>query len=103
MKTKIKKGDTVHIRTGRDLGRKGKVLRVLSTEGKVVVEGMNIRKKHVKAKRAREKGQTVEQPAPFDISNVQLFCEKCSRAVRVGITREGGKPARICKKCNATL
>ncbi|MDP3981991.1 MAG: 50S ribosomal protein L24 [bacterium] len=103
MKTKIKKGDTVAVIAGKDQGRKGKVLRVIPTDGRVVVEGMNIRKKHVRAKRANEKGQVVQQPGPFHISNVQLFCEKCSSAARVGIIQEGDKRSRICKKCKATL
>jgi len=97
---KIKKGDTVLIISGKDRSRTGKVLDAFIKEGKVVVEGINLRKKHVKPKRSGEKGQIVQLPSPMDVSNVKLICSKCSKATRVGFRKEGDKKYRICKKCN---
>ena len=96
---KIHKGDTVLIISGKDRGRKGKVIEALPKERKLVVEGINLRKKHMKAKRSGEKGQIIEMPAPLDVSNVKLICQKCGKATRVGYRIEGKKKYRICKKC----
>ncbi len=100
---KIKKGDNVLVITGKDSGKKGKVLRALPREAKIVVEGANIRKKHVRAKRAGQKGQIVEMPGVFSVSNVKLLCPKCGKAIRIGYKVEAGKKVRVCKKCNTEL
>jgi len=100
---KIKKGDNVLVTVGKDRGKKGKVLRALPSEGKIVVEGVQVRKKHVRAKRAGEKGQMVETPGVFSVSNVKLVCDKCGKAARVGYRIEGKRKARICKKCGAEI
>ena len=97
---KIKKGDNVLVITGKDRGKKGKVLRALPREARIVVEGANIRKKHVRAKRAGQKGQMVEMPGVFSVSNVKLLCPKCGKAIRIGYKVEGAKKVRVCKKCN---
>jgi large subunit ribosomal protein L24 len=96
---KIKKGDQVLIIAGKDRGRKGKVVRAFPKEGKVIVDGMNIRKKHRRPRREGEKGQVVEIPAAMDVSNVKLLCSKCQKPARVGYKIEGGKKYRLCKKC----
>lgn len=96
---KIRKGDTVLIISGKDRGRKGKVIRALPKEGKVVVEGMNIRKKHIRARREGEKGQIVEIPAPMDVSNVKLICKKCGKPTRTSYKIKKNQKIRICKKC----
>lgn len=97
---KIKKGDNVKIIVGKDLEKTGKVLRVLPKEGKVIIEGLNLRVKHVRPRREREKGQRISFPAPMDISNVMLVCNKCNKATRVGYkVLENKKKIRICKKC----
>ena len=98
---KIKKGDNILVTSGKDRGRKGKVIRVLPMVGRVVVEGMNVKKKHMKPRRAKEKGQIIEMPAPFSISNVKLICVKCGKAVKVGYRLEGERKYRVCKKCGA--
>jgi len=100
----IKKGDAVKIISGKDKGKKGKVLQVLAKEEKVVVEGFNMMAKNVRPKRMGEKGQVVRYNAPMDVSNVMLFCSKCNKAVRTGysITKEG-KKTRICKKCKQSI
>ena len=96
---KIRKGDTVLIISGKDRGKKGKVIKVLPGEGKILVEGINLRKKHVKPKKSGEKGQIVAIPGLLDASNAKLVCSKCGQAARVGYKKEGDKKYRICKKC----
>ncbi|MBI2574160.1 MAG: 50S ribosomal protein L24 [Candidatus Wildermuthbacteria bacterium] len=100
---KIKKGDTVQVIAGKDKGRKGKILKALPKESRVVVEGMNMRKKHVKARKAGEKGQTLSMPFPFDASNVLLACPHCGKATRVGYVVEGKEKRRMCKKCKGVI
>lgn len=100
---KIKKGDNVLIITGKDRGKKGKVLRAFPREAKIVVEGINMRKKHVKPKRAGQQGQIVEMPGAFSISSAKLVCEKCGKATRIGYTVVGAKKMRTCKKCRAEI
>jgi len=81
---RIKKSDTVLIISGKDRGKKGKVIKALPKENKIVVEGVNLRKKHTRPRRQGEKGQIVEIAAPFDVSNVKLICPKCKKPTRVG-------------------
>jgi large subunit ribosomal protein L24 len=100
---KIKKGDNVLVIAGKDRGRKGKVIRALPKEAKIVVEGMSIRKKHVRARKAGEKGQIIDIPAPFSISSVKIVCSKCGKAVRIGYKIEGKIKSRVCKKCGANV
>ena len=100
---RIKNGDNVFIKAGKDKGRKGKVIKALPKEGKIVVEGINIIKKHVRPKKQGEKGQVVHIPSPFDISNVLIICDKCGKAVRVGYKTVENKKVRICKKCSAEI
>jgi len=100
---KIKKGDQVLIIKGKDRGKKGKVLMVFPSEQKVLVEGINLRKKHIKPKKTGEKGQIVEKPSPIYISNFKLICPKCGKAVKVGYKIKGGKKFRICRKCGEEI
>jgi len=100
---KIKKGDQVLIITGKDRGRTGKVIKALPKERKVIVEGLNIKKKHVRPRREGEKGKIVEIPGPIDVSNVKLICPKCKKPCRVGYKFVGEKKVRICKKCKAEI
>lgn len=108
MKVKIRKGDTVEVISGRleDNGKRGEVIKVLPDEGRVVVQGVNLRKKH---KRQMEtQGRTinpgiVEFEAPLHISNVMLVCPKCNTAVRVAIQRDADKAQRVCKNCQAII
>jgi len=118
---KIKKDDTVLITTGKDKGRKGKVFKVLPKEGKVLIENINLKKKHVRPKKSNEKGQVVKKPGPLDLSNVKLVCPKCNKPTRVlykvtETKRVGGNPpkadsstarkklkTRVCKKCNQEI
>lgn len=100
---KIKKGDTVLIITGKDKNRKGKVIEVLPKINKIVIEGLNVVRKHLRPKRTGEKGQKVEIPKPMNVSNVKLICPKCGQPVRVGYRiTEAGK-FRVCKKCESEI
>lgn len=100
---KIKKGDTVLIISGKDRLKKGKVLRVLPEKGKLLVEGVNLRKKHVRPKRSGEKGQKIELPAPINASNVKFICSKCGEPTRVGHKTVNDKKYRTCKKCGQEI
>ena len=96
---KIKKDDTVLIISGKDRGRKGKVFRVFPKQKKVMVEGINIIKKHIRPKRSGQKGQIIELPAALSVSNLKLLCSKCNKAVKVGYKIIDKKKVRLCKKC----
>lgn len=100
---RIKKGDKVKIITGKDRGKEGEVKGVIPSAKKVIVDGLNIVKKHIKPKREGEKGQIVEISSPINISNVMLVCSKCKKATRVGYSVEGDNKKRLCKKCNGEL
>ena len=100
---KIRKGDTVLIISGKDKGREGKVLKVFPKANQIVVEGMNLKKKHRKPRKTGEKGQVVEVSQPMDVSNVKLICPKCKKATRVGYKIVEGKKYRICKKCGQEI
>lgn len=96
---KIKKNDTVLIISGKNRLKTGKVLDVFPKEKRIMVEGINIRKKHIRPKRAGEKGQIVETPASIDVSNVKMICAKCGKPTRLGCKIIEEKKYRICKKC----
>ena len=99
---KVHKGDIVKIISGNDKGKQGKVLSVFSKERKIVVEGLNIKKKHVRPKRQNQKGELVRVPAPFPVSRSMLLCARCAVPVRVGYKfTDSGKKIRVCKKCGS--
>ena len=100
---KIKKGDQVLIISGKDKGKKAKVLDVFPKEKRVLVEGVNIRKKHVKPKKSGEKGQMVQLPGSIDISNAKIICSKCGKATRVGFKISEKNKFRVCKKCGQEI
>ncbi|MFH1837969.1 MAG: 50S ribosomal protein L24 [Candidatus Kuenenbacteria bacterium] len=101
---KIKKGDKVKILTGKDVGKTGKILRIFLKKEKAVVEGLNLRIKHMRPKKEREKGQKIQFPSPINVSNVMLICPKCGKATRVCYKiLESKKKARMCKKCGETI
>jgi len=101
---KIKKGDTVSIISGKDKNKKGKVLDVLSGERKILVENVNLVKKHQKPKKSGEKGQIIQLPKPIDVSNAKLICSRCGKPARIGYKiiadiKNKKTKTRICKKC----
>lgn len=100
---KIKKGDTVLIVKGKDKGKKGKVIKVIPQEERIIVEGLNLVKKHLKPRRSGEKGKIVEIPAPISWSNVRLICPSCLQPTKVGFRFENDKKVRFCKKCKKSI
>ena len=105
-KMNIKVGDTVIILTGddKDRGKTGKVLEVSPKEGKVIVEGLNMVKKHVKPRKAGDPSGIIETEAAVYASKVQLVCPKCGKPTRVGHKiYADGKKDRVCKKCGETF
>lgn len=100
---KIKKNDTVLILTGKDAGKTGKVISAMPAEGKVLVEGVNIQKKHKKARSTQEQSAIVEQVGAIDASNVEIVCSSCKKATRVAYKIVDGKKVRVCRKCGASL
>ena len=99
----IRRNDTVKVMTGRDIGKEGRVLRVLPDEGRVLVEHVMTVKKHVRPNPQRNiKGGIAEQESRIAISNVQLVCATCG-PVRIGHEVRGDRKVRVCKKCGTTL
>ncbi len=105
MKVNIKTGDTVYVNSGKDSGKQGKVLAVIKNKdgAKVVVEGVNIVTKAKKARTAQEKSEFIKVEAAIDISNVNIVCSSCGKAVRIRHSINGDKKSRICAKCGAIL
>ncbi|MBI4084953.1 MAG: 50S ribosomal protein L24 [Candidatus Liptonbacteria bacterium] len=98
---KIKKGDQIKITKGKDRGKSGAVIRVLPSESRITVEGINLYRKRTKPRRQGEKGETVMVARPFSASNAMIICSNCKKAVRVGFRPEGNSKSRYCKKCGA--
>ena len=103
MKVHVKAEDTVVVISGDDKGKKGKVLQVSPKEGKVIVEGVNLVKKHIKPRPPQEAGGIVDAEAPMYASKVQLYCSKCGKATRAAHKMDGDKKIRVCAKCGAAL
>lgn len=100
---KIKQGDTIVVMKGKDKGKKAKVMRGFPALSKILIEGVNVKKVHKRAKKEGEKGQVVEIPFPLDVSRVKLICPKCNKAVRVGYQLNEKNKVRVCKKCKAEI
>lgn len=100
---RIKKGDTVEVIQGKERGKRGKVLHVLRSEGRVVVERVNFIKRHVRPSQKNPQGGIIEREGSMDISNVQLVCPSCGKPTRVGVRFDGGTKSRYCKKCNVQI
>jgi len=102
MKTKLKRDDTVRVVAGKDKGKSGKVLRIDTDNGRVIVQGLNMVRKAVKARRQNDKGGIIDVEAALDISNVMIVCKKCG-PTRIGYTGEKKNKQRICRKCGEAL
>lgn len=103
-KLHVKKGDTVLVITGKDRGRKGKVLSVHRDANRVLVEGINMVKRHTRPTQKVMQGGIIDQEAPIHASNVILVCPKCKQPGRTGRTRlEDGRSVRQCKKCGEVI
>lgn len=101
---KIIKGDTVEVTAGKFRGKQGKVMQALPQDHQVVVEGINLVKRHRKPVNQRDPGGIVDVIKPVDVSNVMLVCPACGKLTRVGYsTDKNNKKVRVCKKCDATV
>ena len=98
-KMNVKKGDKVQVLSGKDRGAQGEVLRAFPAEGKVIVEGVAMVKKHQKPTQVGQQGGILEREAKIDVSNVMLICPACGKPTRVGHTGTGKEKMRVCKKC----
>ncbi len=100
---KLIKGDLVKIVVGKDKGKTGKVEKVLTKEAKVLVEGVNQFKRHVKARQQGQSSEIVTITKPLSVANVALICPKCKEQTRIGYVISKQTKQRICKKCNAEI
>jgi large subunit ribosomal protein L24 len=105
MALRIRKDDRVEVTTGKFKGRVSRVLYVLPSENRVVVEGVNVVRRHMKRRSQKRQPGIVEKEAPIHISNVLIYCEKCKRGVRFGVRfdEKTGAKQRFCKSCGATI
>ena len=100
----IKKGDTVQIVSGEDKGKKGKVLQAMPAENKILVEGVNVRTKHIKARKAQQQVGITKSEVEIPASKAMVVCGKCKSVTRVAhTTLSDGTKVRTCKKCNESL
>ena len=100
-KVHVKTGDTVMVINGKDRGKTGKVMQVSPSEGKVIVEKVNLVTKHVKPRQMGEPGGLITAESALYADKVQLICPKCGKPTRIGHFVEGDKKLRVCKKCGA--
>ena len=100
-KLHVKKDDLVMIIAGKEKGKSGKVLRVLPDKGRVLVENLNMIKRHTRPSQTNNEGGIIEKEAPIALSNVQLLCQGCNKPTRTGSkVLDDGSKVRFCKKCN---
>lgn len=102
---KIRRNDLVEVRSGKDKGKRGKVLRMFSAaKPRAIIEGVNLVKKHQRRKQQEQQSQIVEVPRPVSATNLSLVCKSCNRPVRIGFSLlKDGSKSRICKKCGEPL
>ena len=100
---KLKKGDQVAIVAGKDNGKKGTVEKVFAKEAKVLVEGVNQYKRHLKGRMPNQKSEIITITKPLSVANVQLICTKCKKVTRVGYKMLKDEKVRICRKCKAEI
>ncbi len=104
MAAKIKRNDQVQVLAGRDRGRRGEVRQVLPSDGRAVVTGINMIKKHQRSTGPQQPGGIIDREAPIDLSNLALVCRSFDKAVRVGFRiLEDGRKVRVCKQCSEAI
>ena len=104
LQTPVRKNDTVAVNTGKDSGKRGRILKVLTAKNRVIVEGVNIIKRHTRPNPQRNiKGGILEREGAVHASNVQLVCPECSKMTRVGHRIQGDRKVRICRKCEGVI
>jgi len=94
---KLKKGDEIIITAGKDLGKRGKIERLMDSGKTVLIPGLNLSKRHLKKRSEKDKGGIIEFPKPLSLGNVALLCPKCHKPTRVGVVFEGDKKFRIAQ------
>lgn len=100
---KFKKGDQIEMISGKDRGKRGAILRVFPALDKITVEGVNIRKKHIRARKEGAKGERIEFPAPFSMGKAMLVCPHTGKLTRIGYRREAGEKIRISKRAQKPI
>ncbi len=100
---KIRKGDKIKIMAGKDKGKDGVIDRVYPKQNKILIQGINLIKRHIKKNQELPEGGIVDIPKPVQVSSVMLICPKCSKTTRVGFELDKNKKVRSCKKCKATF
>ncbi len=100
---RIKKGDNVQVLSGNDKGKTGEVLEVMPKDEKIIVKGVNVRKKHVKPRKQGEEGGIISVECAIPVAKVNVVCPKCNKATKVGYSIEEDKKTRVCKKCGNKL
>lgn len=100
---RIKKGDTVKILSGNDKGKTGEVLEIIPKTERIIVKGINVRKKHVKARKQGEESGIISVECPIHSSKVNVVCSKCGKATRIQYKIEKDEKVRVCQKCGAKI
>ena len=100
---KIKKGDQVQVIAGKDLGKIGEVTRVLVDRERVIVDGVNVAKRHQRATQATMQGGIIDKDMPVHVSNVAIVCTSCGKHTRIGYRMDGDTKVRVCRKCGKDL
>ena len=100
---RIKKGDNVQVLSGNDKGKTGEVLEVIPKSGKIIVKGVNIRKKHIKPRKQGEEGGIIPLECAIYSDKVNVVCPKCNKPTRIKYEMDKDKKVRVCKKCGAKL
>lgn len=103
MKLHCKKGDTVLILSGKDKGKKGKILQVFPKEGKIIVEGVNIVKKHTRPTKDIRQGGIIQKPAPIYACKAMVVCPRCNKPTRIRRAVEENRRVRRCRRCGETI
>ncbi len=100
---RIRKGDTVKVLSGNDKNKTGEVLEIIPKTNKIVVKGVNVRKRHIKPRKQGEEGGIIPVECAIHAAKVNVVCPKCGKATKIGYVEEKGEKVRVCKKCNAKL
>ena len=100
---KVRKGDKVRVIAGKDVGKEGEITRVLPDRDRVIVDGVNVAKRHQRAQGATMQGGIIDKDMPIHVSNVAIVCSGCGNATRIGYRGEGRAKARVCRKCGKDL
>jgi len=103
-RSRIRKNDTVMVIAGKERGKTGKVMRIIGEKNRIVIERLNVVKRHQKARGAQQPGGVVEKEASINLSNVMIMCERCNAPARIGARRlEDGTATRVCRRCGEVI